>query len=100
MSIKHAQTLSRLDAAISELQEIIRSHYPTASFAVGHSEDPDGIYLQATVDVEDTDAVLDLVIDRLVQMQVDEAVPIYLLPVRPAERIAALLKRQSQRPLS
>jgi hypothetical protein len=78
----------RVASALSELQTIIRARYPSALFAVSHGEDPQGIYLTATVDVEDTDVIVDLVIDRLLAIQIEEALPIYVIPIRPPARIA------------
>lgn len=79
----------RVASALSELEAMIRERYPTATFTIAHGEDPEGIYLTATVDSEDTDAVVDLVIDRLVTMQVEEALPVYLVPVRPLAQRAS-----------
>jgi hypothetical protein len=89
----------RIQAAVTELQDRIRQRYPSARFSVSHGygDDYDGVYIRATVDVEDTDEVLDLVIERLVDMQVEEELPINVIPVRPLERIAAMLRdRQPQ----
>jgi len=80
----------RVASALSELQAIIRARYPAALFAVSHGEDPEGVYLRATVDVEDTDAVVDLVIDRLVAIQVEESLPVYFVPVRPLAQVASV----------
>jgi hypothetical protein len=53
----------------------------------GYGDDPSGVYVLATVDVDDTDEVFDLVVDRLVDLQVDEGVPVYVLPLRPLHRV-------------
>ncbi|CAN5752027.1 hypothetical protein BH20CHL1_BH20CHL1_07890 [soil metagenome] len=53
---------------------------------MGYGEEPVGIYLTAIVDVEGIDEVFDLYIDRLVDLQVEERLPLYLNPVRPLER--------------
>jgi len=50
---------------------------------------PNIVHLYAEVDVEDTDEVLDVVIDRLVDMQAEEGLPIFVIPVQTPERIAA-----------
>ena len=89
-------TDSRIQAAIAELQDLIRARYPEATFSVGYGEDPDGVYLRATVDVDDRNDVADLFIDRLVSIQVDEGLPVYVVPVRPPERVAALLISRQQ----
>jgi len=54
--------------------------------------DPQGIYLVATVDVADTDEVIGVVGDRLVDRQVEEGLPIYVAPPRPVERVIADLR--------
>jgi hypothetical protein len=86
-----AEPVSRLAAAIEEIEGMILSRYPGASFAVAEGEDPDGTYLTATVDVEDTDEVFDVVVERLLQMQVEEGIPLHVLTVRPIERVLAEL---------
>lgn len=80
----------RVVSALSELQAIIRARYPSALFAVSRGEDPEGIYLTVTVDVEDTDVIVDLVIDRLLAIQIEESLPVYVIPVRPIARIAMM----------
>ena len=88
----------RIQTAIAELRDTIQARYPAATFSVyrGFGDDVEGVYLETTVDLEDTDEVVDLVIDRLVDLQVGEGLPIHVLPVRPPERIAAMLRaRQS-----
>src|SRR5512135_1841922 len=81
----------RMQQAIEEIQGIIAEHYPTASFSVAPGFNPDGTYLTATADVEDTDDVYYLVIHRLGQLQVDEGLPLYLSVVQTPERLARLL---------
>ncbi|MBV9281181.1 MAG: hypothetical protein JOZ41_13955 [Chloroflexi bacterium] len=72
------------------LKETITRTYPQATFAISRLEGEDeGIYLTATVDVDDADAVLDLVIDRLLQLQIEEGLPIYVVPIRPLARVLA-----------
>ena len=82
-----AEPASRLAAATAEMEELILSRYPNATFEVALGDDPEGTYLTATVDVEDTDEVFDVVVERLLEMQVEESIPLYVLPVRPIERI-------------
>src|SRR5581483_11425222 len=76
--------------ALSELRGIIMKHYPTATFEVtrGHDE-PSNVHLLTVVDVDDADEVLDLVIDRVVQLQVDERLPVHVIPLRTSQRIEA-----------
>jgi hypothetical protein len=79
---------TRIQLAINELQTLIRGHYPSAAFATAQGEDPHGVYLTVTVDVEDVDDVVDVYIARLLNMQVDECLPLYVVPVEPPERVA------------
>ena len=78
----------QLQAALAELQELLATRYPEATFQVSEGDDPEGIYLMPTLDVEDTDEVLDVVIDRLLHYQDEEELPIYVMPLLPPARIA------------
>ena len=52
-----------------------------------------------TVDIADTDDVIAVVGDRLVDLQVDEGLSVYVTPLRPMERvIAELRKREAATP--
>ena len=84
----------RIQAALTELRTLILQTYPAATFETVRGDDPTGIYLIPTVDVEDLDEVASDFTDRLVDMQVEEALPIYVVPELPAER-AAVLRRQN-----
>ena len=90
----------RIQAAVAELQELIRSRFPEATFTVGIMDDPmddtQGVYMRAIVDVDDVDDVTEVFIDRLIDMQVDEGMPIYVVSVHPPERIAADLRKRQQ----
>src|SRR4028118_548954 len=83
----------RMHEAVTELQGTISRRYPSARFSLSHSEDePTSLELTAVVDVDDPDEVLDAVIDRVVEFQVDEPLPIHVVPIRTPERIAAYLR--------
>jgi hypothetical protein len=70
--------------ALADLSDLIRSHYPTATFHVSPDmDDPDITILWTTVDVDDTDQVLDLVQERQLQWQIEEDVHVYVVPIRP-----------------
>jgi hypothetical protein len=43
-----------MQAAMMELQGLIWQHYPDTTCQVLHGDDPTGIYVLATVDVEDS----------------------------------------------
>jgi hypothetical protein len=61
----------QLESAIAEIQELIASRY-----------------LGATVDVADMGDVVDLFLDRLVELQVEEGLPLFVVPVRPVDRVS------------
>jgi hypothetical protein len=82
----------RIDAAVAELQQMILDHYPDATFAVGPGHEPPGTYMTATVDVDDLDEVFDVVVERLLEMQDEERLPVYVLTVHPIERVIAELR--------
>jgi hypothetical protein len=56
--------------------------------------EPEGIYLITTVDIADTGDVIAVVGDRLVELQVDEGLPVYVTPLRPIERVIAELRNR------
>lgn len=58
-------------------------------------DDPEAIYITTIVDVEDPDEVLELVVDRLLALQLEEQIPIYLLPVHPPQRVAQTRARSN-----
>jgi hypothetical protein len=73
----------RLQHAVDELQHLIRQVDPLATFQVVPGEDPTGTYILATVAVEDTELVMDAYMDRLLTLQIDEGLPLYVLPLHP-----------------
>jgi hypothetical protein len=78
----------RVQDAVRELQQMLLQRYPDATFEITPGpDDPESIHLIATVDVEDSDTVLDVVIDRLLELQVEERLPVHVIPVRPSERV-------------
>jgi hypothetical protein len=76
--------------AVAELQATISQSYPSASFEIARSaEDPNSIHLITTVDIDDPDEVGDLVLDRILDLNVTHGIPLHVIPVRTPERIAA-----------
>ncbi|MHB8576202.1 MAG: hypothetical protein ACYDCQ_12820 [Dehalococcoidia bacterium] len=89
---------ARTRAAIDELTALVRQHYPTATFAVGPSEDDLAVtHITATVDIDDPDEVVDLVIDRMLELQIEEGLAVHLIPVRTPARVKALRQRHRRR---
>ena len=85
---------SRMQEAVEELKRLIVERFPQATFVVEEGFDPEGIYLVTTVDIADTDEVIAVVGDRLVELQVDESLPVYVTPLRPIERVIAELQNR------
>lgn len=71
----------RLSEAVIELRSLILNRWPSATFEIAHADDPGGLYLTPVVDVEDTEEVFDLVVDRLLGLG--------LLPVPPERQVQA-----------
>jgi hypothetical protein len=91
MSRKQSEQLDpRMVSAIDELIAMITARYPDAQFEVVYGVDePESIDLITTVDINEIIDVIDLVIDRLLELQVEERLPIHVIPIRPLERVIA-----------
>lgn len=82
---------ARTRAAISELESIILARYPEATFHVERGpDDPQAIHLVTTVDVEDRTDLLELVVDRQMEIQIEDGIPIFIIPLRTPERNRAV----------
>lgn len=79
----------RLLRATDELREMIAAQYPAATFEITSGDDPAGLYLIPTVDVADTEEVAEVVSERMLALQIDEGLPVYVFPVRPLARVLA-----------
>ena len=90
----HVPLTPRMEEAVHELKGLITARFPQAAFVVEEGFDPEGSYLVTTVDIADTDEVIAVVGDRLVELQVDEGLPVYVTPLRPIERVVAQLRER------
>jgi hypothetical protein len=91
----------RMTEAVQEVQGLISASFPDATFVVEEGSDPKGVYVVTTVDIPDTDEVIEVIGDRLVALQVDEGLPVYVTPLRPVERVIAQLReREAVSPLA
>ncbi|HET9117440.1 MAG TPA: hypothetical protein VFN75_05070 [Pseudonocardiaceae bacterium] len=96
--MKNDQTKGRIEAVLAELRQLIAERYPEARFSVAAGpEDPQEVHLVATVDLEDPDEVLDVVMERMLQFQLDEGLAVYVSPRRTPQRRAAVWAAQRQR---
>jgi hypothetical protein len=73
----------KIQKALTELKHLIQQRWPDASFITERGFDPEGIYLIATIDVQDTVEVMEAIVERLVDFQVEEGLPVYVNVVRP-----------------
>lgn len=80
----------RMREAIAEMQSLILRHFPEATFDIGEGDDPEGAYLWTTVDLVDTDPVIDLVVSHLNDLLIDERMALYVFPLRTQRREAEL----------
>ncbi len=77
----------KMSAAITEMTDLIRDSYPGTTFFVDVEENQETVYVTAVVDVDDPDEVVDCFIDRVLTLQVDEGLPLHVIPIRtPARR--------------
>lgn len=84
-----AKANDRITAAVAELKALVLQRYPEASFNVTRGDDPEGVYIWASIDADDLDLVTDFLANRLLELQVDEDLPVYVVPIRPVERVLA-----------
>ncbi len=98
MRTEHDLNLDRpMERAIEQLKAAITEQYPQAAFVIVRGEDSDGIYLKTIVDLEDVDQVVDSIRDKLYELQVERALPIYVVPLQPIDRVLKELSRPRQR---
>ena len=84
-------------AAVLELEGLVRQQYPDASFRIMRSPDDErSVDVVTTVDLDDPDAVMDLVVDRVMELQIEQKLPIHVVPVRTPERTAKLHAEQRE----
>jgi len=88
----------RVSTAVEELKRLITARYPDATFDVYEGEDPQGVYLRATVNIEDSSDALTPALDKLYELEVEQELPIYVVTSQPLERVAAQLKARATEP--
>ena len=82
----------QIQQAVAELRTLIEGRYPGATFDVFERDDPQGVRLRATVDIEDTDPVMEVVMDALHDIQVERELPVYVVTEQPIARVAEQLR--------
>ena len=89
-------TITRIQEVLKEFKELISAKYPEATFDVEVGGEPDGVYLIPTVDLENSLEVLDVIMDRLLEVQIEERLPVYVVPQRPIGSKYEPARRQQQ----
>ncbi len=87
----------RMQAAIAEMQAIISERHPTATYSVRPVGDMPGIWMIATVDLDDADDIIDFFSDRLLEIQLTEGLPLHVLPEQTPERYAETQRKERER---
>ena len=82
----------QMQRAIAEVQDLIRARYPGAAFSLAYGDDPEGMHLRVTIDIDDVEEVVDTFGERLLKLQVDEGLPLYVIPLEPEERVLQTLR--------
>lgn len=77
----------RIQAAIAELQSLVATRFPMATFGKPYVDDSDGVSFVAIVDTDDLDDVVGAAMPRMRDMLVEEGLPVYVVPDWPAWRI-------------
>ena len=86
----------RMEEVIDEMKERILSRFPSTTFEMYQGEDPVGIYLVAIVDTDDLEEVNQLFSSRIVDIQVDEGIALFVITERTPERNAAVVAEQER----
>lgn len=95
---ENPQLSEPIQQALNELQRMISQRIPTATFAVRRGiDDPAQAFLVTTVDIEDPDEVMDVVLERLLELKLDQGIPVNVLPVHTPERIAETRRQIASR---
>jgi hypothetical protein len=83
---------------VEELKNTILAHHPEATFELGPGgENPTAIFLDAYVDLDDPFEILDEISDRVVDIQVDEGIPLFVMPRPTPERAIEQARTHEQR---
>lgn len=74
----------KIKTAIGELKGLIVGSYPTAKFRFTYTlDDSLGVHLVPIVDVEDEEEIYDAYGDKLLDIQIEQRLPIYVFPEKP-----------------
>ncbi len=83
---RFSETDPRIQSVLAELKGMILARWPMATFEVSRGAECCEVDLAVIIDIDDTDEVMDLVVDRLLEIQIDEGLPVHVIPLRPMWR--------------
>jgi hypothetical protein len=81
-----------IEAAPEEARALILRRFPEASFTVAHGDDANGTHFIPIVDVDNLGEVTAVGLGRVLDLQVEEELPMYVIPDQPLERVLARLR--------
>jgi len=85
---RHWAPVKRIKEAAEEMKGLIRTRYPDAKFILSRAADDRHIWhLWTVVDIEDPEEVNDLIRDRELDMQIEEHIPLYVIPTRGTDSV-------------
>ncbi len=84
----------QLRATIEDMQQRIRTRFPTMTFEIEPGEDPVATWMWARVDIDEPDEVGDLIIEPRFALQIEQRVLIDVIPVHTRERVEAMLREK------
>lgn len=87
----------KLHQAAEDIAARIRRDYPDAQISIEENLDPPKLYVVATVDLYDTDPVFDSYVDRLIDYQIEDRLPLDVIVYRTPEREQEVLERERDR---
>jgi hypothetical protein len=73
-------------AAINEIEALILKSYPETAFLLDLETDSQAVYVIATVNVDDPEEIIDCYIDRILELQIEDGLPLHFVPIRTPER--------------
>lgn len=88
-SVRAWLTEPGMESAVEELKSAVLEHYPDATFALRSGDDPEGLFVVATIDVEDSTDVIAAISNQLFDIQVERYLPVYVVALRPIPDVAA-----------
>lgn len=72
---------TKLAPALIELRDLITDKYPNAQFRVTFGlDEPFGVHLRPTLDIEDPTEISSTFMDKLLDFQIEQRLPIYVFP--------------------